>query len=139
MTVPARQTANVANWAATDLGTHACRPLESRCRDARWDTGDAHHYRGKVRHHHGHHAQARDDFQVAVGHFTSFLEYVEREMPAEEGDAECSVPCPRLCVGMRGTECGQQEGESACRKYPAETCPRKAVSMAPGAFPIVPF
>lgn len=35
-------------------------------------------WNGKVRQQHGHYAQGRDDFQAAVCHLTSFLEYVER-------------------------------------------------------------
>ena len=41
------------------------------------DAGEAHYRRGKVRQHHGHYAQARDDFHTAVAYFTSFLEYAE--------------------------------------------------------------
>src|SRR5262245_1270414 len=39
------------------------------------DTGEAHYRRGQVRQRHGHYAEAREDYQAAVAHFTSYLEY----------------------------------------------------------------
>lgn len=68
----------------------------------------AHFRRGKVRQRHGRYAQARDDFQAAVGHFTSFLENAEREMPAEEPGAE-RIAC------VNGERHEAREGLAQCK------------------------
>ena len=61
-------------------------PLRSIQSEAGAKTGHCRLQTFTFRNHPGHNDQDRADFHTAVAHFASYLEYVEREMPAEERD-----------------------------------------------------